>query len=920
MIHPEREKDDDAPMITATSLAEAIDYAKNGTQSMVKCTAPGHDDGNASLHVSPGSKQPVVMKCHASCETQNILAGAGVDFQMLLSPRDETDYGRFKSETDIWTPVTDPTTGKSLQPSHIYKYTDEDGALLYEVLRIPTSKGKDFRQRHPDPSQKSGWKWNMNGVRRVLYHLPEVLKAKANGETIYLVEGEKDVETLRMRGFTATTSPMGAGKWMAEYTEALSATNVVIVSDADTPGRDHARAVKEALDEVGCVVSITEAMNGCKDVTDHFAAGGTLETLNVTVPATVEGKESYGMDILDAIEREIKPSSFVIPNVLASGDRWLLTGFEGHGKLLKLDTPIVTTSGWTTMEKIQPGEMVLDQGGKPCTVVAKSEVQYPDEASYRVEFSDGTHVIAGDSHQWVTWTIEAREADARKRRKGGTYTPKHLPSTVTTQQIKDTLKVRDGHAVNHAIRVGGALDLPECWLPVAPYTMGAWLGDGTSTTGQLTIGTRDMAITEGFAADGYESYVIPSGYRKEGSRSVRVKDLTVDLMTAGVLKNKHIPGVYLRASIEQRKALLAGICDTDGYIDPRGADTGKRGSGNSMVEVVFTNERLALDTLELVRSLGIIPRYYEGDATIDGEFISRKYRICFQSPFNPFRHAGFKADRWRPLQTQRAQYRYITAVEPVEQELMQCIQVDSPSHTYLCGEAMVPTHNSTFCRQLAVQVAAGIHPWTSAEMEPQKVLVVDTENHPDQVLDSWQDMIGRAARLGRPVQRGMLILQEEWDNQIDLNESSGKRWLIERVNAHQPKLIVIGPLYNLANKDLSEHAVVNEMKSAINEARSICGSAVIMEHHAPHRGNGDKDRSVRPYGSSTFLKWPDFGYGLKPEEIEGYYELQKTRFPRVRSRHFPGWVRWGKPNTLEWPWEAVSDPEAEMLGFGSKKF
>jgi 5S rRNA maturation endonuclease (ribonuclease M5) len=546
-------------MIQANSLAEAIDFAKNGSESMVRCTAPGHEDSTGSLHVSPGSKQPVVMKCHAGCETQNILAGAGIDFQMLLAPRDETDYGRFKSETDIWTPVKDPNTGRNLQPSHIYKYTDEEGQLLFEVLRIPTPKGKDFRQRHPDPTQKSGWKWNMNGVRRVLYHLPEVLKARANGETIYLVEGEKDVESIRMRGFVATCNPMGAKKWEPEYTEMLSACNVVIIADADTPGRDHARGIKELLDEVGSVVSITEAMNGCKDVTEHFAAGGTLETLIETVPATVEGKESYGMDILDAIEREIKPASFVIPHVLASGDRWLLTGFEGHGK-------------------------------------------------------------------------------------------------------------------------------------------------------------------------------------------------------------------------------------------------------------------------------------------------------------------------------------------------------------------------STFCRQLAIQVAAGIHPWTHQDIEPQKVMVVDSENHPDQVLESWQDMIGRAVRHGRPIERGMLILQEEWDNEINLNEPAGKRWLLERVNAHKPALVVIGPLYNLANKDLSEHAVVNEMKSAINEARGIHGTAFIMEHHAPHRAGADKERSVRPYGSSTFLKWPDFGYGLKPEETEGYYELQKTRFPRVRSRHFPGWVRWGKKGTAEWPWEPVTEAEADMMGFKKKAF
>lgn len=543
-------------MITANSLLEAIDFAKAGQQSMVQC--PHHDDNDASLHVSPGTKQPVVMMCHANCQTADILAAGNVTMDMLMAPRDENDYGR-NNDRDQWTPIKDDE-GRPIPPSHIYKYTDAEGTVLYEVLRILKPNGKKtFVQRQPDPEKPGRYKWNLHGVTRVLYHLPEVLEAVRNGETIFVVEGEKDVESWRRRGFVATCGAMGAGKWEPEYTDALAASNVVVVADADTPGRDHARLVKERLDEVGCVVAIWEAMTGCKDSTDHFEAGGTVDSFIETVPAVVEGKESYGMDILDAIEREVKPSSFVIPHVLAAGDRWLLTGFEGHGK-------------------------------------------------------------------------------------------------------------------------------------------------------------------------------------------------------------------------------------------------------------------------------------------------------------------------------------------------------------------------STFCRQLAVMVAAGIHPWTGKDMEPQKVMVVDSENHPDQVLESWQDMIGRAARLGRPVQRGMLILQEEWDNEINLNESTGKRWLLERVQAHQPKLVVIGPLYNLANKDLSEHTVVNEMKSAINEARGISGCAFIMEHHAPHRGNGDKDRSVRPYGSSTFLKWPDFGYGLKPEEVEGYYELQKTRFPRVRSRHFPGWMRWGKPGTLEWPWMSVSDAEADMMGFGSKQF
>jgi replicative DNA helicase len=187
------------------------------------------------------------------------------------------------------------------------------------------------------------------------------------------------------------------------------------------------------------------------------------------------------------------------------------------------------------------------------------------------------------------------------------------------------------------------------------------------------------------------------------------------------------------------------------------------------------------------------------------------------------------------------------------------------------------------------------------------VLVVDSENHPDQVLQSWKDMLGLAARHGRPVLKGMLMLQEEWDNEINIDGDEGAQWLLERIRAHRPKLCVIGPLYNLAQKDLSEHAVVGRMKQVINEARGICGTAFIMEHHAPHRGPGDKERSVRPYGSSTFLKWPDFGYGLRPMEEKGIYEWQRTRFPRVRNRHFPEYMRWGAENSLEFPWVAAHE-------------
>jgi 5S rRNA maturation endonuclease (ribonuclease M5) len=519
-------------MRTVDTVREAVDAAKHREQVMVQC--PAHDDNAASLHVAPGDKHPVLMTCHAGCSVNAILDAesryGGITGQDLMAPRDEN----FVGNEEVWTPAGNA--------SHVYQYTDEEGTLLFEVLRVPLPGGKKtFRQRAPIPGPKP-WKWNMDDVRRVLYRLPEVLTAKAEGRLIYIVEGEKDVETLRLRaGVAATTSPMGAGKWQIEYSEMLAGANIVIIADADNTGRAHARAVREQLIELGCAVSLKEPMNGQKDVTDHFNAGGTLDNLLETVPDEEVKRVSLGADILTVITRTVSPASYVIPGFLARGDRFLATGYEGHGK-------------------------------------------------------------------------------------------------------------------------------------------------------------------------------------------------------------------------------------------------------------------------------------------------------------------------------------------------------------------------STLLQQIAIQAAAGIHPWLLDDMPPQKVVVIDSENHPDQILEKWQHLVGLAARHNHPIQPGQLTIIEAWDDDVDLTSDEGEAWLLERMHGYKPDLCVIGPLYNLSSRDLSEHSVVGRMKTAINNARSVCGTAFIMEHHAPHRGPGETKRSVRPYGSSTFLKWPDFGYGLLPTESEGLYEFQKTRFPRVRTRYIPPYLRWGKENTDEWMW------------------
>lgn len=211
---------------------------------------------------------------------------------------------------------------------------------------------------------------------------------------------------------------------------------------------------------------------------------------------------------------------------------------------------------------------------------------------------------------------------------------------------------------------------------------------------------------------------------------------------------------------------------------------------------------------------------------------------------------------------------------------------------------------STLLRQAAVMTAAGLHPFFGTRQEPKRVLYVDAENHPDQVVESWANLVGLCTRHASPISEGMLTVLEEWDGERDLTSREGATWMKERVYGYRPDLIIMGPLTNLVERDLSEYEQVNRLRKTVNGLRDICGSAIVMEHHAPLRSNGDKIREVRPYGNGLFLKWPDYGYAMVPTDIEGTYEWRANRGPRVRSRRFPAALRQGDPhtNSIEFPW------------------
>jgi 5S rRNA maturation endonuclease (ribonuclease M5) len=502
---------------------------KSGAGFMARC--PAHDDGTASLSIGPGRDQPVILHCHAGCHADDILARLDLTWADLSGPATQ------RTSSDVWTPA-----GPAIA---VYDYRDEAGQVLFQVCR---TANKEFRQRVPDAAAKGGYRWKLGDARRVLYRLPRLIEAVNGGIGVFICEGEKDVHTLEAHGLVATCNPGGAGKWREEYTEFLRDASVMIVADKDEPGRAHARQVREALTGVARDIEIVEAADGCKDVTEHAAAGREIADLVTTWKSEPDAPPELAPDLWQFLDTADDDFDWVVPGLLERGDRLMLTGYEGLGK-------------------------------------------------------------------------------------------------------------------------------------------------------------------------------------------------------------------------------------------------------------------------------------------------------------------------------------------------------------------------SMLTRQLAVTIAAGVHPFRTArvnDFQPRRVLYIDCENSERQSRRKFRPLGEASVRSRRRVPDGGMRLIHK-PNGLDLTQAADADWLMERVTAHQPDVLFIGPFYRLHNANLNEELPARRTVSVLDKARNSVGCALVIEAHAGH-GNQINERDVRPVGSSLLLRWPEFGYGLAPvDKNKKLVHLRPWRGPRD-ERDWPKQLMWGDPN--EWPWmECLTDEE-----------
>lgn len=352
-----------------------------------------------------------------------------------------------------------------------------------------------------------------------------------------------------------------------------------------------------------------------------------------------------------------------------------------EGYALALDTPILTPAGWETMRSLCVGDKIFDDSGRIRYVIEKSEI-WEDRQCYELRMSSGESIVADEKHLWRIWTANDRHEKKSTRLE-------------TTAQIYDRYK-RVKHSPCISVGECAEVDQPAQHLPLDPYILGYWLGDGSAISSDFTVGVEDFPH--------FASEVKKAGYTAgyDGVKRSYVYKLREKLRAVGVLGNKHVPSAYLRGSTEQRLAVLQGLLDSDGS-SPK---------GRVPTRFMNTNIKLVEAVSELVLSLGSIPRVTISSkkGSVHGKsggkhIVSRKhcYMVSFWSKHPLHRLPRKLEQQTRDFVASCNRY-YIRGIKKVKPHQTVCIQVDGPSGMFLAGKTLVPTHNSV--------LRNAFRPWT----------------------------------------------------------------------------------------------------------------------------------------------------------------------------------------------------------------
>ena len=393
---------------------------------------------------------------------------------------------------------------------------------------------------------------------------------------------------------------------------------------------------------------------------------------------------------------DLNDADFLIEPLIARGRGHALYAGAKTGKALDIETQIPTPDGWIKMGDLTPGDLVMAADGTPTSVLWVSPI-YTDHQCFEVEFADGAKIVADAEHLW-----SVRDDRGRTR-------------TEQTVALAQKISTGRGRSV-WSIPVASPLDLPESPLPVDPYVLGYWLGDGTSSSGYFTCHKNDQPwLYEKLSIAGLNPHSV------KHELSVSTNGLMVQLRDLGVLNNKHIPAMYQRASAKQRLALLQGLMDSDGTC----AEDGQ-------CEFCVVSERLALDVFKLMCSLGLKVKWKEGRSKWGDKDYGPRFRL-FTVPEFPAFTLPRKVARQKLFpsgpSSERRSWRGIKNITEVSSRPVRCIAVDHPDRLFLAGESMIVTHNSYIVlHAIAAACIPGHKAWvTTLSDDPVSIVYLDYE-------------------------------------------------------------------------------------------------------------------------------------------------------------------------------------------------
>lgn len=349
------------------------------------------------------------------------------------------------------------------------------------------------------------------------------------------------------------------------------------------------------------------------------------------------------------------------------------------GKLLADDTPVMTADGWKMHGDLQVGDRVFHPSGRQVEVLA---VSGKAPANVRVEFYDGSVFYCHENHEWALYNKTSHKIEILET--AHFLQPRLGRWGRTAGRIKQVL-------VNDGGKTRAMHSLPHVWplqfeakeLPLSPYVLGAWLGDGSTGKPCITHAAADDAVVKKIALEYPISTRNVHGTTGVVTTYFSMTPLTERLRNIGVFDAKHIPDGYLRASIAQRLELLAGLMDTDGSVDK-----------HSRCHFSNTNEKLIAGVIDLVQSFGWRTCVTQHDPTLSSSGIQGT-KPCFVVSFQPDLDIPTQLPRKKIMRfadRRRIGLKSVT-LDPIG-KIGHCIQVNSPDGLYLAGKNLTPTHNS----------------------------------------------------------------------------------------------------------------------------------------------------------------------------------------------------------------------------------